>query len=502
MSWSRATHELGRRRAAWQPRAVGLCAIGLLVVLAIAEPAWAQATAPRLFLDQPERIVEYQLNRLTRDELALVERRDTDPRYRPVYVALLTRDGLPMALREEAVAALVRLAASTRSRVLLDGLGRLTVEADATARQLIRLLLQQATGDLVRDRGVFTEVVSSATASGFRVAGAYGGLIASGEDIEGLWAAARSNSQRTEGLLRAASDLPALPALDVTRRRFAGLIGAALDAPTMAVPGARAAALSALASLRPDADTATTLARELRTAGDETVRAAAARGLMPLAAVLPAAELQPAVDAIAGWVQGLSPQERATAAATDALALAEALAARLPADGASSAKRRLRSLGARVVRITSIPEQVSFDVRWFVVEAGRAVQVVLVNPDAMPHNLVIGLPGSLEKIGTAASALSLPSDPDAKPFVPDLPEVLFATRLAQQDETLRLAFTAPAAPGAYVFACTFPGHWARMYGVMLVVPDLEAWEAAPAVPRDPLTGQPLPPTTSGSTPSR
>ena len=29
-------------------------------------------------------------------------------------------------------------------------------------------------------------------------------------------------------------------------------------------------------------------------------------------------------------------------------------------------------------------------------------------------------------------------------------------------------------PGEYNFVCTFPGHWVRMYGVMLVVPSLDA----------------------------
>jgi hypothetical protein len=30
-----------------------------------------------------------------------------------------------------------------------------------------------------------------------------------------------------------------------------------------------------------------------------------------------------------------------------------------------------------------------------------------------------------------------------------------------------------------------------MYGVMLVVPDMDAWEASPTKPTDPVTGKPL-----------
>ena len=144
-----------------------------------------------------------------------------------------------------------------------------------------------------------------------------------------------------------------------------------------------------------------------------------------------------------------------------------------------------------MVRLETLPEQVAFDLRWFVVEAGKPVQIVFFNPDAMPHNVVIGAPGSLELVGTTGGAMPMPADPAVKAFVPDVPEVLEATALITQGNTERLGFTAPDAPGEYVFVCTFPGHWVRMYGVMLVVPNLDAWEAAPTVPTDPMTKQPF-----------
>jgi hypothetical protein len=68
--------------------------------------------------------------------------------------------------------------------------------------------------------------------------------------------------------------------------------------------------------------------------------------------------------------------------------------------------------------------------------------------------------------------------------------VLKATRLVQRGESDRIEFTAPTTPGEYTFVCTFPGHWVRMYGVMLVVPSLEAFAANPKPPNDPLTGKP------------
>jgi glucose/arabinose dehydrogenase/azurin/lysophospholipase L1-like esterase len=148
--------------------------------------------------------------------------------------------------------------------------------------------------------------------------------------------------------------------------------------------------------------------------------------------------------------------------------------------------------GVQVVRIGTLPEQMLFDVRWFVVETGKPVRIVLTNPDAMPHNLLVGAPGSLRDIGTAAQSMAPPANPAVKAYVPDSPLVLQATRLLQQDETDQLNFAAPENPGEYVFVCTFPGHWTRMYGVMLVVRDQKGWEATGAkVPTDPVTGKPF-----------
>jgi Copper binding proteins, plastocyanin/azurin family len=87
--------------------------------------------------------------------------------------------------------------------------------------------------------------------------------------------------------------------------------------------------------------------------------------------------------------------------------------------------------------------------------------------------------------------MPLPSDPDVKPYVPESPLVLQATKLLNGGEMERLTFTAPQKPGEYPYLCTFPGHWVRMYGVMVVVEKLDAWEAAPTVPTDPMTNKPF-----------
>ena len=90
----------------------------------------------------------------------------------------------------------------------------------------------------------------------------------------------------------------------------------------------------------------------------------------------------------------------------------------------------------------------------------------------------------------AEQAAALPPDSGAggKPYVPDTPEVLVATSLVQAGRREALTFTAPGDPGEYPYVCTFPGHWLRMNGTMVVVDDLDAWLANPTEPADPLAG--------------
>jgi len=145
----------------------------------------------------------------------------------------------------------------------------------------------------------------------------------------------------------------------------------------------------------------------------------------------------------------------------------------------------------QTIAIGTVLEQMRYDLRWFVVEAGKPVQVTLTNSDAMPHNVVFGQPGSAKTIGEMAATMPAPADLSSRGYIPNTPMVLQATRLVQRGESDTIKFSAPTAPGEYPFVCTFPGHWVRMYGVMVVVPSLDAFEARPTPPADPVTGQPL-----------
>ena len=122
----------------------------------------------------------------------------------------------------------------------------------------------------------------------------------------------------------------------------------------------------------------------------------------------------------------------------------------------------------QIVKIKSVKEAMQFDVREFSVVAGKPVELVFENPDAMQHNIVIVKPKSSEIVGNAADKMITQKDAAEKNYVPNLPQVVGYTPLINPDQTYRLTFVAPTEPGDYPYICTFPGHWRLMNGVMKV----------------------------------
>jgi plastocyanin len=347
------------------------------------------------------------------------------------------------------------------------------------------MLFAQPASALAQDREVLVKSLEGG--QGLVLRAAYGALMLADSNPDQAWQLARARPGHLQELLRS---VPHLGKAEALRSALFGPIAAlAKDSTDTAL---RTEALAVLGWTRRDAATFEVLAQEVSKGADAGTRAAAVRSLQAIPEdVWPAGALEPLARSIISQVGELPPAGRTEPAVLDALQFGERLAARLPPDAGRSVRRDLRALGVQVVRIQTLPEKLSFDLRWFVVEAGKPVQIVLVNPDAMPHNLLVSKPGSLEAIGTAGGAMPMPSDPAVKAFVPDSPLVLHATNLLKEGETARLGFTAPEEPGEYVYVCTFPGHWVRMYGVMLVVPSLDAYESKPTIPTDPMTKQPF-----------
>lgn len=134
----------------------------------------------------------------------------------------------------------------------------------------------------------------------------------------------------------------------------------------------------------------------------------------------------------------------------------------------AAAKKPEQELGEVVLHLKALPGKMAFDQEVLTVSAGKSVSLLFDNSDQMPHNIVVVKPGNTEKVGTAADGMASLADGYEKQFVPDMPEVLFATPLVNAGETYQLDFAAPDAPGDYPFICTFPGHWRIMQGILKV----------------------------------
>ena len=456
---------------------------------------------PRILYETSLRAVEYQLSRLGNDRLLQVERSDRDAKYRPVHFAILTRKAMPRSVRAEALAALLTIDGTSPTRILLEALSKVPLTTDATESDaqnvdaLLGMLLGQPAETLRQQHDVLMTAATSASEPTSAEAvgkalvrrGAYAALMIADGDPMPAWQVAKKHDGHLAELLRG---VPYLGNADALRAKLAApvtsLIGETKDPPT------RAAALGAIAWTRRDSATFDVLAREILQSGDGASRAAAMKSirLIPESAWTPGT-IEPLARAIVRIVRETPAASRTSPFALDAIQLGEKLSAALPAEPRLAIRRELRALGVQVVRVQTIPEQMQFDLNWFVVQAGKPVQIQLTNLDAMPHNMVVGQPGSLQEIGTKGGVMPPPADPEAKAYIPDTPLVLQSTRLVGAGDVARLNFTAPAKPGEYIYVCTFPGHWVRMYGVMLVVDDLDAWERTPAVPADPTTNKPF-----------
>jgi azurin len=147
---------------------------------------------------------------------------------------------------------------------------------------------------------------------------------------------------------------------------------------------------------------------------------------------------------------------------------AAANAAKARTAAAGKGKAAVQGGGPVTINMKVVEHLMQYDKKLVTLKAGQKVTLNLDNPDGMQHNLVIIKPGTLSKVGAAADALARDPNGAEKNYVPQVPEVLWATKLLGTGESATLEFTAPTVPGDYIFVCTFPGHWRGMNGILRV----------------------------------
>ncbi|MFN5228261.1 MAG: plastocyanin/azurin family copper-binding protein, partial [Planctomycetota bacterium] len=190
-------------------------------------------------------------------------------------------------------------------------------------------------------------------------------------------------------------------------------------------------------------------------------------------------ELPSLVDNLVGYLSSIPAKLRTSGPATQTVELVKSLSSKLPADLAKAVSERLQNLDVRTIAIGTVVERMIYDKERIVVEAGKPVEFRFANTDNMPHNFVILKPGALEEIGLKSDAEA--QDPDARErnFIPKSDKVLLASKLIGPGESQSLSFEVPKEPGMYPYVCTYPGHWRRMFGVLVVVPSLEQYNSNP-----------------------
>jgi len=442
----------------------------LLASLALAWASGRAAEAPSgkaFFLPKSPAAAAYVLGRLSNQELAEA------PRSEFVYVALLERQGLDRKYRVEALAGLAQARQTDPLTELIGGISRLDRKGEAAVpalRDLTTLLLQTPATGLSGKRAGLEHLANEAETPLGRQAG-WAALVTADASADPAWRQAEANPAHLADLLLAIpllkeGDLRAAfyPKLEpIVGRAGPPEVRRAAITALPAIPGHEAESFRALAAL----------------VGVDAERAVAVTGLQRIPrAQWPVEAAGPLVDGLVRYLQGLPVEQRTTSEALDAFQLATDLSAGLPAEKAAVASQALHALGVSVFVVRTIKEQMLYDRTLIVVEAGKPVQIVLINDDAMPHNLVVVAPGALEEIGQAAEKLPLAPDAQGRLYIPDSPKILHATKLVEPGQQVKLAFTAPEAPGEYQYVCTFPGHWRRMTGTLAVVKNVEAYLAS------------------------
>jgi azurin len=441
--------------------------------------------APQVFLDKSPKIVQFQLKRLTNAQLLAVERKSDHPKYKPVYEVILVRKGMERRYREEAAKALATLNKSDPVVEILAGIGAADKDDAATQADLVGLLLTQKPDALAAQKAKIEALANESQSTSLKEA-AYAALVVADGKPDGVWQAGQGKPGALPLLLGAVPMLPDANLKGAFLPHVKPLVERAPDDAT------RVAAIDALGFIPGDEAVSFSTLAALVQKEQGDVSAAAVRSIRRIATdKWPKDQVAPLAQSIVKLVGAIPTSERAKPTTVEMIQLGEELAGALPKDVGSPIRKSLRELGVRTVLIRTLKEQMAYDLRYFVVQAGKPVQVVLDNPDAMPHNLVITAPGAVQDVGTAGGMMQPPSDLNAKAFIPDSPKVLHATKLVQPGNSETLAFDAPKEPGEYDYVCTFPGHWVRMYGVMLVVPDLDAYDEKPTHPTDPITKKPI-----------
>jgi len=434
--------------------------------------------APKIFLDKSPKVVEYQLKRLTNEQLLLVERKSDDPKYVPVHSVIAARLGISLADRKNAVESLTQIQKTSLVVEVMKVLDKLEESSDnlRIARELVQVMGSQSREQLSAQSEMLIHALDGK--SGYARRAAWASLLLA--ESEATWSEWVNTSEQRK--LDFLSAIPWIGAQDKRNSLRSQVVRLMMEGNSVDV---QIAAIKSLATIDSEArDSFAKLATLFRM---EALRQTVIQALLKI----PMSERD--LQLSASLAKELVTMAESTPAAKrtedrflDAIQLVDGFLPQLDPGIAKEYRNRLDAVSVRVVRITTVIEEMRYDLKYFAVEASRPAQLILKNEDLMPHNLVITTPGKLKDIAMLAATMAPDEAPNGKQYVPKNQDVLFATGMVSANKQEILTFTAPSEPGEYPYVCTFPNHWMRMYGVMVVVKDLDAWLKDPQTPKDPI----------------
>ncbi|MBI3850480.1 MAG: c-type cytochrome [Verrucomicrobia bacterium] len=451
----------------------------LLVVLTLAPSPFHAAEEPlkkTFFLPKSPAAAAYVLGRLSNKELIEA------PRSEFVYVALLQRKGFERKYRVEALEGLAKIRNTDTLTELIRAIAELDKkgeESEPVLRDLTALLLQNKPADLAAKRTDLEKLATDAQLALTRQIG-YAALVTADGSADKAWQQVESNPTKLSDLLLS---IPLIRDANLRAALYPKIEPLLHRADPAEV---RRAAITAVAAVPGhDAETFNTLAALVKS-GTERATVVASLQRLPRKSWR-ADQAEPLIESLVAYLQSVPVDKRTEPEMVSAFQFATDLTSMLPPEKATTFAKTLRALGVSVFVIRTIPEQMLYDKSLIVVEAGKPVAIVLINDDAMPHNLVVTMPGAVEEIGTAAEKMSPEPDTQGHLYIPPSSKILHATKLVDPGQQTKLSFTAPTEPGDYQYVCTFPGHWRRMVGTLAVVKDVEAYLASHATAQPKLT---------------
>ncbi|MEC9091600.1 MAG: PVC-type heme-binding CxxCH protein [Planctomycetota bacterium] len=440
---------------------------------------------PVVFLDKTRKIIRFQLDRLSDPELMAIKPQPDNPNYALVSLSILASESTPEKNRREALANYSKLTNQDPVSAVLMAFdftpsGK---EGDQARTQLAKLLARLSPENLQGSQAVIREALAK-TNNVTAKSGLFGALVTMNRVEEAL-GQAKKNAVHLEAFLTGVQWSRNSKVKNSLHAEVLKSLTQKLNFSNRQLGPVRRAAIQALATITTNQPTSFEAISKF--VSRKAFKDIAVQALLKIPAKyrLPNVSQELASQLIE-QAEATPTKDRTTTAFLDAAELASQLLVSFPPKKTKELRNRLRAVAVRVVRIHTIEEEMRYDIPYFAVEAGRPIQVVLINEDLMPHNLVITVPEKLREVADLAAQLGPAEGFKGKQYVPKSNFVLQATGMVPARNSEALTFNAPEKAGEYPFVCTFPRHWMRMYGVMIVVEDLDAWQKNPVPPKDPI----------------